>query len=103
MNLEEAKEIIAFYQNGAALSLGRRAGKSSFLMAKLYLEGYSQGKKDEREKAEKLVGAAEKLINSIGWSGDINQGYLAPKISVLSQALSEYAAQSEDKKEGVNP
>lgn len=38
---------------------------------------------------EALLEAAKVLVNSIKWSGDINQVNLAPKISVLRAAIAK--------------
>lgn len=46
-SIEEAREIISFFDNGVALPLGMRAGKNSYAAAKIFLSGWkARGEKD---------------------------------------------------------
>lgn len=80
MNIKEAKEIIDKYPLVNFADIERVIISSK-------AQGYIEAMKQVEETG--IMEASKKIVDSISWSGDINQVNIAPKISELREAISK--------------
>ena len=96
MHRRSQKENHFLIQNriDASFGEGRRSrdGEVDELKDKWHKAGWEDGVREERRRLRGLVENCNKLIDSIKWSGDINEVNIAPKIGPIRDAINKYHA-----------